>query len=151
MPSIIAKGRTHYICKKRVTDLELLQEIDDNPSKIDRICYDNLNDYEWNKININKCEFRECKYYNSCSFLELREKIRTFQGAIICNHDLLLENQGDGLVNAWITDDINKYCFISDIEKGICILDPKYEDFMLEYIKHKNNIEPSEVIKEKKE
>ncbi len=93
VPSIIAKGRTHYICKKRVTDLELLQDIDDNPSKIDRICYDNLNDYEWNKININKCEFRECKYYNSCSFLQLREKIRTFQGAIICNHDLLLENQ----------------------------------------------------------
>ena len=66
-------------------------------------------------------------------------------------YEKLLENQGDGLVNAWITDDINKYCFISDIEKGICILDPKYEDFMLEYIKHKNNIEPSEVIKEKKE
>lgn len=93
VPSIIAKGRTHYICRKRVTDLDLLQELDKKPSKIDRTNYDKLNDYDWNKININKCEFRECEYYNSCYFIELREKIKTFQGAIICNHDLLLENQ----------------------------------------------------------
>ena len=67
-------------------------------------------------------------------------------------YEKFLENQGDGLAYAWITDDINKYCFISELEKGICLFDPKYEDFMLEYIKHKNNIEPSEVInKEKKE
>ena len=66
-------------------------------------------------------------------------------------YEKFLENQGDGLAYAWITDDINKYCYISEIEKGICLLDPKYEDFMLEYIKHKNNIEPSEVLKEKKD
>ena len=66
-------------------------------------------------------------------------------------YEKFLENQGDGLAYAWITDDINKYCFISGLEQGICLFDPKYEDFMLEYIKHKNNIEPTEVIKEKKE
>ena len=66
-------------------------------------------------------------------------------------YEKFLENQGDGLAYAWITDDINKYCYISEIEKGICILDPKYEDFMLEYIKHKNIIEPSEVIKNNNE
>ena len=66
-------------------------------------------------------------------------------------YEKFLENQGDGLAYAWITDDINKYCYISEIEKGICILDPKYEDFMLEYIKHKNIIEPSEVIKNNSE
>ena len=65
-------------------------------------------------------------------------------------YEKFLENQGDGLAYAWITDDINKYCFISEIEKGICLFDPKYEDFMLEYIKHKNNIEPSEVINKEK-
>lgn len=93
VPSIIAKGRTHYICRKKVTDLELIQELDKEPSNIDRVNYDKFNDYDWNKISINKCEFRECEYYNSCYFIKLREKIRTFQGAIICNHDLLLENQ----------------------------------------------------------
>ena len=65
-------------------------------------------------------------------------------------YEKFLENQGDGLAYAWITDDINKYCFISEIEKGICLFDPKYEDFMLEYIKHKNNIEPSEVMNKEK-
>lgn len=93
VPSIIAKGRTHYICKKKVTDADLLHELEENPTKIDRVDYDKYNEYEWNKININKCEYRECEYYNSCYFIELREKIRSFQGIIICNHDLLLENQ----------------------------------------------------------
>ena len=93
VPSIIAKGRTHYICKKKVTNLDLLRKLDENPSKIDRVDYDKYSDYDWNKVNVNKCEFRKCNYYDSCYFIELREKIRTFQGAIICNHDLLLENQ----------------------------------------------------------
>ncbi|MCI9063968.1 MAG: ATP-dependent DNA helicase [Clostridia bacterium] len=93
VPSIIAKGRTHYICKKKVTDSNLLHELEENPTKIDRVDYDKYNEYEWNKINIDKCEYRECEYYNSCYFVELRNKIRNFQGIIICNHDLLLENQ----------------------------------------------------------
>ncbi len=93
VPSIIAKGRTHYICKKKVTDSALLHELDENPTKIDRVDYDKYSEYEWNKININKCEYRECEFYNACYFMELREKIRNFQGIIICNHDLLLENQ----------------------------------------------------------
>lgn len=93
VPSIIAKGRTHYICKKKAIASNLLQEIEKNSSEIDRVDFDNFNDLEWNKICVDKCKFKECEYYNSCQFLELREKIREFQGAIICNHDLLLENQ----------------------------------------------------------
>lgn len=93
VPSIIAKGRTHYICRKRVTDSNLLQELNENPEKIDRVAYDKFSDFDWNKININNCEFSKCEYYNSCHFIKLRETIRTFQGAIICNHDLLFENQ----------------------------------------------------------
>lgn len=93
VPSIIAKGKTHYICRKRVTDLNLLQKLNENPEKIDRIAYDKFSDFDWNKININNCEFCKCEYYNSCQFIKLRERIKTFKGAIICNHDLLLENQ----------------------------------------------------------
>ena len=76
-------------------------------------------------------------------------ELKKYEEFIEKKYEKYLENQGDGLAYAWITDDIKKYCFISELEKGICILDPKYEDFMLEYIKHKNNIEPSEVIKAK--
>ena len=79
-----------------------------------------------------------------------RELVR-YKEFIEKKYEKFLENQGDGLAYAWITDDINKYCYISEIEKGICILDPKYEDFMLEYIKHKNIVEPSEVIKNNNE
>jgi len=76
-------------------------------------------------------------------------ELKKYEEFIEKKYEKYLENQGDGLAYVWITDDIKKYCFISELEKGICILDPKYEDFMLEYIKHKNNIEPSEVIKAK--
>ena len=76
-------------------------------------------------------------------------ELKKYEEFIEKKYEKYLENQGDGLAYAWITDDIKKYCFISELEKGICILDPKYEDFMLEYIKHKNNIEQSEVIKAK--
>ena len=78
-------------------------------------------------------------------------ELKKYEEFLEKKYEKLLENQGDGLAYAWITDDINKYCFISELEKGICLFDPKYEDFMLEYIKHKNNIEPSEVIKVKSE
>ena len=76
-------------------------------------------------------------------------ELKKYEEFIEKKYEKYLENQGDGLAYAWITDDIKKYCFISELEKGICILDPKYEDFMLEYIKHKNNMEPSEVTKAK--
>lgn len=47
----------------------------------------------WNKININKCKFQKCSSYYTCSFIKKREKMQDSKGAIICNHDLLLENQ----------------------------------------------------------
>lgn len=73
VPCIIAKGRTHYICRKKVTDSNLVDELNKTPEKVDRVEYDKFSDFEWNKININNCEFNKCEY--------------------LCNHDLLLENQ----------------------------------------------------------
>ena len=67
---------------------------------------------------------------------------------------LVDNNEENALANAWISDDINKYCFISELEKGVTILDPKYEGFMLDYAKEKNIIKPIQVeekIKEKEE
>ena len=75
------------------------------------------------------------------------DEIKKYENYIGKKYEKLTE--GEGLANAWISDDINKYCFISWLEKGISILDPKYEDFMLEYIKHKNIIESSDIIKDK--
>ena len=67
---------------------------------------------------------------------------------------LVDNNEENALANVWISDDINKYCFISELEKGVTILDPKYEGFMLDYAKEKNIIKPIQVeekIKEKEE
>jgi galactokinase len=75
------------------------------------------------------------------------KELEKYESYIGKKYEKLIE--GEGLVNAWISDEVNKYCFISLLEKGISILDPKYEDFMLEYIKHKNNIESSDILKEK--
>ena len=44
VPSIISKGRTHYICKKRVINSELIKKLDEISSKIDRVNYDNFSD-----------------------------------------------------------------------------------------------------------
>ena len=75
------------------------------------------------------------------------KELEKYESYIGKKYEKLIE--GEGLVNAWISDEVNKYCFISLLEKGRSILDPKYEDFMLEYIKHKNNIESSDILKEK--
>ena len=74
-----------------------------------------------------------------------KEIIGKYEEFLFNKFEKLTENQGDGLANAWITDDINKYCFISDIEEGLAVLDPKYEDFMLDYVKQKNNVVASNV------
>ena len=50
------------------------------------------------------------------------------------------QDKGDMLISAWISDDINKYVIRSDFGGCINIFDPKYEDFMLDYVKQKNNI-----------
>ena len=73
------------------------------------------------------------------------EELKKYENYILKKYEKLIE--GNGLANAWISDEVNKYCFISSLEKGICILDPKYEDFMLEYVKQKNNIKSDKIVK----
>ena len=75
------------------------------------------------------------------------EELKKYEDYITKKYEKLSE--GEGLAYAWIADDVNKYCFISGLEKGITVLDPKYEDFMLEYSKQKNIIEPPKVLEEK--
>ena len=74
------------------------------------------------------------------------QELKKIENYICKKYEKLEEKQGDGdtlLVAAWISDELSKYCFISELEKGVTILDPKYEDFMLDYIKDKNNIKMS--------
>ena len=47
------------------------------------------------------------------------------------------ENKGDNLISAWISDDLGKYCYSGEFSQGICLFNPEYEDFMLDYVKEK--------------
>ena len=74
------------------------------------------------------------------------QELKKIENYFCKKYEKLEEKQGDGdtlLVAAWISDELSKYCFISGLEKGVTILDTKYEDFMLDYIKDKNNIKMS--------
>ena len=87
-------------------------------------------------------------WYGKMSILGKNEELKTYEEYIVKKYEKINQEK-NGLVNAWISDDINKYCFISNLEKGISILDPKYEDFMLEYIKDKNNVVSEKIIEDK--
>ncbi len=58
------------------------------------------------------------------------------------------DKSGDGLVSAWISDDISSYCYLSDFEGNFGLMDPKYEDFMLDYVKLKNNVTKPQIQSE---
>ena len=51
-----------------------------------------------------------------------------------------LLNDESRLVSAWISDDISNYCYKSKLGRGLSLMDPRYEDFMLEHLKQKNNL-----------
>lgn len=87
-------------------------------------------------------------WYGKMCILDKQEKLKNYEDYIIKNYENLNHDKR-GLVKAWISDDINKYCFVSTLENGISILDPKYEDFMLEYIKDKNNIISETIVEDK--
>ena len=77
-------------------------------------------------------------WYGKMVILGSNEEVKKYEDYISKKYEKMME--GTGLANAWMTDEVNKYCFISELTKGMTILDPTYEDFMLEYIKQKNNI-----------
>lgn len=95
----IAKGKNNYLCKERlfyIKDKSIKDKFKDLKEKAylnDRANLQNITDDIWNKININECKFKKCSSYYSCDFIKKREIMQTSRGAIICNHDLLLENQ----------------------------------------------------------
>lgn len=104
---ILAKGQNHFLCKKRAssyfnsekrikTDNEksFLVEIKNNVC--DRKDFKiKINDDLWNKVNINKFNYsvcNKCEYGIDCYYYRLREKMKTTNGIIVCNQDLLTVN-----------------------------------------------------------
>lgn len=95
----IAKGKNNYLCKERLFNIrdksirEKFNNLKENLHLNDRANLHDMPETIWNKININECKFQKCSSYYTCNFIKKREEMQESNGAIICNHDLLLENQ----------------------------------------------------------
>lgn len=102
---VIAKGMTNFICLNR---LEKFLENPLNKSKYiqyfdlekqDRKDYPKIKDNIWKEISVEHCQYSKCKNCDKCEFYKRRNLMKNINGAIICNHDLLIEDlsRGSGL------------------------------------------------------
>ncbi|WP_156289535.1 ATP-dependent DNA helicase [Oceanobacillus salinisoli] len=97
---VLAKGRTHFLCLERlhnhynsnppswVNDLEGLtgdrSELAESFPELDK---------NWDKVNVKKCKYRECAFYEVCDFIDLRKSISQGNSVIVTNHDQLIANE----------------------------------------------------------
>jgi galactokinase len=84
-----------------------------------------------NKINSN-CHVKVASkgWSGNIFAIELQDEIKK-TGDLIIKHFESYENKGQEMANFWISDEINKYCYWSQMGGCLGILDPKYEDFMI--------------------
>ncbi len=92
---VIAKGMNNFICLNRLEEYSNSKNdfIDKfTISKQDRKAYPEIGDEVWKNINVEKCLYNKCSNCKNCEFYKRREQMRNIDGAIICNHDLLIED-----------------------------------------------------------
>lgn len=95
---VVAKGMTNFICLNRLE--EFLNNYKDNKNylnefdlkKQDRKDYPKIKDNIWKMINVEKCRYSNCSNCTNCEFYKRRNLMKNINGAIICNHDLLVED-----------------------------------------------------------
>lgn len=101
MQTIIAKGQSHYICKRKVETLEdkALKDLITNAMNHQAIERNNLTDLylsneQWEQIAIigfGKKYCKECSFYKQCFFQIMRSRLnKPNNDFIVCNHDLLI-------------------------------------------------------------
>lgn len=103
IPVTVAKGKTNYVCLKKLkqlTEMMATEEEKEVYQKLlelalsgqnDRMLLEDVEEVIWNKIHITSCSFQKCPEYAKCPYILEREKFNK-KGAIICNHDLLVQN-----------------------------------------------------------
>ncbi len=95
---VIAKGMSNFICLNRlekflnnpINKSKYLKEFDSE--KQDRKDYPKIKDNIWKEINVEQCQYLKCKNCDNCEFYKRRILMKNVNGAIICNHDLLIED-----------------------------------------------------------
>jgi len=103
IPVTVAKGKNNYVCLKRLKQLTEITEKEEEKEiyykllelalagQNDRMLLEDVEEVIWNKIHITSCSFQKCSEYYNCPYILEREKFSK-KGAIICNHDLLVQN-----------------------------------------------------------
>jgi ATP-dependent DNA helicase DinG len=100
---VLAKGMNHFICRKRLyrkrlTKYNKLFKKYFKDNKFDKKDYPpDFVDRYWNEVCVSKCEFLNCEYYESCGFVDMRNRMKNIKGFILCNHDLLIVNSNKRL------------------------------------------------------
>lgn len=92
---VVAKGMSNFVCLNRLKEYsknneKILELVDE--TKQDRKDYPNIKDKDWNNINVRECSYSKCSNCKKCEFYKRREQMKIINGAIICNHDLLIED-----------------------------------------------------------
>jgi len=95
---IVAKGQTHYICRKRLDELENSSLKNMFMEKLDSRCVerkDFVEDIYREQLesicvsNYGSANCRNCIYYRKCYFTVLRHEMRITDQIVVCNQDLL--------------------------------------------------------------
>ena len=91
---VVAKGMNNFICKRRLESFlksnhEKYKGIFKKDNQ-DRKDYLNVEDKVWNQINVDNCSYEKCENCQKCEFYNRRMQMKNANGAIICNHDLLI-------------------------------------------------------------
>ena len=100
---VVAKGMANFICINRLESFlneqkdsqHYLNEFD--LKKQDRKDYPKIKDNVWKMINVEKCMYSKCENCYDCEFYKRRTLMKSINGAIICNHDLLIEDLSRGI------------------------------------------------------
>jgi len=95
---VIAKGMSNFMCINRLEEYinaneknkKILEKVSED--RQDRKDNPTIKDIEWNNINVKKCSYSKCQNCHNCEFYKRREQMKYTKGAIICNHDLLIED-----------------------------------------------------------
>ena len=101
IPVTIVKGKSNYLCQKR---LEYFSKRKENASKtasikarvkegkIDRRDFEDISNVDWKKLNVDKVSCSDCMYRSGCQYV-LKRKEQRESKVIITNHDYLISEQ----------------------------------------------------------
>lgn len=102
---LIAKGQTHFLCRKRMDEcftknfINMTEENQEIYTVISKSGYEradwnvSIPEEIWNKINVKEFNLRYCRetcsYHDKCHYYTLRQEMLDTLGIIVCNQDLL--------------------------------------------------------------